>query len=722
MAGYEPLADAPGAGPRRFWRRLTLVGTTLTCVALLRLPGTSPTAVPSLDSGDAPAVDDADDGGGNAPTLSSASLAVNCSAVMPMRLSLTFALAGVSTEGASHRLAAQYAPISSTALAPLWSEAVTTETLTTCDDDHSSLACGSVELYRVRANAEYTVSLWMKALGADDDGAAAQQLWSGTITSCGSGMPQLDATPYVQVDGATPSWAMATFALDEVYVGDSISAQELVADGYPGNKNFAGLVAVDAEGYVVWRYHLWALESWDFLPGGGLVLQADADSQLDSKDVAARTPRASTLTRYNGTDDDDATARARDGGASTLATAANARRRDAKAAAGRDDDADDVKYWTANSQLQQVRADGSLVAQYISSCAGDPLNYNLVSHECRVDTSDARAGAGAGARVLTSRYRGARLPATTVEYIYSRQEGGYSDVSDTFFGSEIVAWDRETNTIEPLYNLFEYASPGSEMFAFPWDSLTGTCSGGASVTGVDYHHVSSIAVGSDSNLVVASRELSTVWSFAHDGSGLQWSLSSSLGCEGETALCFEDDAMAFYTPHDVRQMANGDLLVIDDGTSRPGCFQESEINCFSRVVMYSLDLEAMVARAVWQFSFPLDLGAADWADAMSRDVYNSCGGSAEKLASGNYLVAFTGMSADSMSYHNGTKTRTSYAWEIDADGVPPGADPSEAASVRGPRVRSALKIPIPHWSVGKQNGYRVKTWTAIAGESTTDPL
>ena len=59
MAGYEPLADAPGAGPRRFWRRLTLVGTTLTCVALLRLPGTSPTAVPSLDSGDAPAVDDA---------------------------------------------------------------------------------------------------------------------------------------------------------------------------------------------------------------------------------------------------------------------------------------------------------------------------------------------------------------------------------------------------------------------------------------------------------------------------------------------------------------------------------------------------------------------------------------------------------------------------------------------------------------------------------------
>ena len=198
----------------------------------------------------------------------------------------------------------------------------------------------------------------------------------------------------------------------------------------------------------------------------------------------------------------------------------------------------------------------------------------------------------------------------------------------------------------------------------------------------------------------------------------QWTLSSELHSD----FAFEKDADKFYQPHDVLQLPNGNLLLIDDGTSRPGCYSDAEAGCFSRVVMYSLDLEAMVARAVWQFSFPLDLGAADWADAMSRDVYNSCGGSAEKLESGNYLVAFTGMSADSVSYHNGTKTRTSYAWEIDADGVPPGADPAEAPAVHGPRVRSALKIPIPHWSVGKQNGYRVKTWNAIAGESTDSPL
>ena len=45
---------------------------------------------------------------------------------------------------------------------------------------------------------------------------------------------------------------------------------------------------------------------------------------------------------------------------------------------------------------------------------------------------------------------------------------------------------------------------------------------------VDYHHVSSVAVGPSSNLIVASRNLNAVWSLAADGSGASWVLSSSL--------------------------------------------------------------------------------------------------------------------------------------------------------------------------------------------------
>ena len=65
---------------------------------------------------------------------------------------------------------------------------------------------------------------------------------------------------------------------------------------------------------------------------------------------------------------------------------------------------------------------------------------------------------------------------------------------------------------------------------------------------------------------------------------------------------------------------------------------------------------------------------------MASDVYNLCGDSAYKLPSGNYLVAFTAMSA-ALDERNATRPRTSLAWEIDADGVPPGADPAEAPIV-----------------------------------------
>ena len=65
----------------------------------------------------------------------------------------------------------------------------------------------------------------------------------------------------------------------------------------------------------------------------------------------------------------------------------------------------DLEHWTANSQFQQISPLGELRGQYISSCTGEPANYNKVTHECRVDQTDARLD------VLSTRYtvrRGAR--------------------------------------------------------------------------------------------------------------------------------------------------------------------------------------------------------------------------------------------------------------------------------------------------------------------------
>ena len=185
----------------------------------------------------------------------------------------------------------------------------------------------------------------------------------------------------------------------------------------------------------MWLYHVYSLESWDFLPDFGIVLQADADSHDDPADGIAATPGS---------------------------------------------DGADSKHWRAISQLQQITPPGHLVSQYIARCAGSPLNYNQLSHECRVDASGARAAdddAGAargaqGARVLTTRTRGKRIPATTV--LQQFEPGSVEDsVEDTFYGSEIVSWDRETNEIEQLYDMFDLASPETDMFPQGWSTLSG---------------------------------------------------------------------------------------------------------------------------------------------------------------------------------------------------------------------------------------------------------
>ena len=75
----------------------------------------------------------------------------------------------------------------------------------------------------------------------------------------------------------------------------------------------------------------------------------------------------------------------------------------------RDDyEGDDGRRWTANSQMQQISPLGKLVRHYVSACTGHPLNYNAVSHECRVDHTSPRYD------VLSVRFRGADYPGSTL--------------------------------------------------------------------------------------------------------------------------------------------------------------------------------------------------------------------------------------------------------------------------------------------------------------------
>ena len=194
---------------------------------------------------------------------------------------------------------------------------------------------------------------------------------------------------------------------------------------------------------------------------------------------------------------------------------------------------------------------------------------------------------------------GKLLPGTTVlerKAPSNVTDENYNVTYGLFYGAEIVRWNRGDNVVEPLYDLFDFASPDRDMFSMAWNTVKGSCSGrdGPGLIeeeGVEYHHVSSVSVGSDANYIVASRELSTIWSLAHDGSGVQWVLSSQLKSDFQFARARD----AFYQPHDVLQLPNGHLLVVDDGTNRPGCSDKVNSQCWSRFVMYSLSLDGDAA-------------------------------------------------------------------------------------------------------------------------------
>jgi len=65
-----------------------------------------------------------------------------------------------------------------------------------------------------------------------------------------------------------------------------------------------------------------------------------------------------------------------------------------------------------------------------------------------------------------------------------------------------------------LYDLFDLARPARDSRTFEssnWNAVRGGCSGNTTLTGVEYHHVSSVTVGVESNLLASSRTLNTVW-------------------------------------------------------------------------------------------------------------------------------------------------------------------------------------------------------------------
>ncbi len=129
---------------------------------------------------------------------------------------------------------------------------------------------------------------------------------------------------------------------------------------------------------------------------------------------------------------------------------------------------------------------------------------------------------------------------------------------------------------------------------------------------IDYVHSNSICVDFDDNLLLSSRHLDEITKINRQTGEIMWRLGGK-----QNEFNFINENYQFSHQHDVRRIANGNILFFDNGNLRSPAF--------SRAVEYQLDVVQHTATLVWEYiNFPYYV-----TNAM---------GSARRLPNGNTLI------------------------------------------------------------------------------------
>ena len=519
----------------------------------------------------------------------------------------------------------------------------------------------AIEFCRMRFRSTYLIEVYMQTTGTADEVAS---LVAVSSVSTGSlGFDTLDLGTYATVKGEA-SWSSGLVFTYTAATANLTDQSVFVDDGVDV---FSGIVAIDADGYVVWYYRA------PFETG---VMESEGETYYLVFDWLPSSYNLA-VTRYVGNFFD-----------LTPVTLGD---------------------------VQVITPLGERVGRkYTSTCEGNTSSFNQVQHECRVDRSDSSRGYP----ILTFEYRESSSYGQWDDLLLSNNvlaeswHDMYMNDSVSYIGDRLVRWDWDSdasgfeNTSSPtvLYDLFDYLTPAmTKAYELPGlTSMSTKCDGGTGKFGVDYHHGSAINVGLSDDYLVTLRNMDMLMSFARDGSGLNWAISPSIA--NESTLAFANREAEFYAPHDITQISQDRFLLMDDGNSRPNCSTITYQGCFSRAVEIWLDWDAGLVRCTWQFAFPNStmIGDQTWAAEASSDVFNDDGGSVEILDNGNYLVAFTKLLAAADDY-SGDGGR---AYEVDSSGS----------------VVSMMVFPNMPSSYDNAGHYRVLSAGSIFGETSSAPF
>ena len=182
---------------------------------------------------------------------------------------------------------------------------------------------------------------------------------------------------------------------------------------------------------------------------------------------------------------------------------------------------------------------------------------------------------------------------------------GSSDEHRRIFYDSLAIWHSATGHAEEVWNA-----------KAAWDILDPAQHWNLKGDG-DWTHLNSVSLGERGNILLSLRNRSQVISLTPDYE-IEWQLHGP-----ESDYEFPDPTDRFYKQHTASQLANGNILLFDNGQGRPG----AEGGEYSRALELRLDDEAGTAAKAWEYR-------------PSPDIYSPAKSSAYRLDSGNTLVNF----------------------------------------------------------------------------------
>jgi hypothetical protein len=132
--------------------------------------------------------------------------------------------------------------------------------------------------------------------------------------------------------------------------------------------------------------------------------------------------------------------------------------------------------------------------------------------------------------------------------------------------------------------------------------------------GIDYVHGNSLDVDPDGNIILSSRHMDEVTKISRTTGEILWRLGGK-----NNQFTFVNDPIPFSHQHSVRLLANGHLVLFDNGNLR--------LPPFSRAVEYALDEAQETATLVWQYR-------------LTPDAFGPAFGYVQRFSNGNTLIGW----------------------------------------------------------------------------------